>query len=140
MRILLIEDDLSTAESIERILRKADLNTYVTDSGEEGIELAKLYDYDLILLDLSLPDINGYDVLRKLRMSRIDTPILILTGLDGAESKVRGFGAGADDYLMWFQPIAATHSANFSAGVWYCKVLRGRSLSWRAMALSFAWE
>ncbi len=99
MRILLIEDDLSTAESIERILRKADLNTYVTDSGEEGIELAKLYDYDLILLDLSLPDINGYDVLRKLRMSRIDTPILILTGLDGAESKVRGFGAGADDYL-----------------------------------------
>jgi two-component system cell cycle response regulator CtrA len=99
MRILLIEDDLSTAESNERILKKADLNTYVTDSGEEGIDLAKLYDYDLILLDLSLPDINGYDVLRKLRMSRIETPILILTGLDGAESKVRGFGAGADDYL-----------------------------------------
>ena len=82
MRILMIEDDPSTAESIELILRKADLNTYVTDSGEEGIELAKLYDYDLILLDLSLPDIDGYDVLRKLRMSRIATPTLILTGLD----------------------------------------------------------
>ena len=65
MRILLIEDDPSTAESIELMLRKADLNTYVTDSGEEGIELAKLYDYDLIILDLSLPDIDGYEVLRQ---------------------------------------------------------------------------
>jgi len=99
MRILLIEDDPSTAESIELILRKADLNTYVTDSGEEGIELAKLYDYDLILLDLSLPDMDGYDVLRKLRLSRIDTPTLILTGLDGTANKLKGFGAGADDYL-----------------------------------------
>ena len=99
MRILMIEDDPSTAESIELILRKADLNTYVTDSGEEGIELAKLYDYDLILLDLSLPDMDGYDVLRKLRLSRIGTPTLILTGLDGTESKLKGFSAGADDYL-----------------------------------------
>jgi two-component system cell cycle response regulator CtrA len=99
MRVLLIEDDPSTAESIELILRKADLNTYVTDSGEEGIELAKLYDYDLILLDLSLPDMDGYEVLRRLRLSRIETPTLILTGLDGAANKVRGFGAGADDYL-----------------------------------------
>ena len=99
MRILMIEDDPSTAESIELILRKADLNTYVTDSGEEGIELAKLYDYDLILLDLSLPDMDGYDVLRKLRMARIATPTLILTGLDGIDNKIKGFSVGADDYL-----------------------------------------
>ena len=99
MRVLLIEDDPTTAESIELILRKADLNTYVTDSGEEGIELAKLYDYDLILLDLSLPDMDGYDVLRKLRLSRIGTPTLILTGLDGIENKIKGFSVGADDYL-----------------------------------------
>ncbi|HSF94151.1 MAG TPA: response regulator transcription factor [Thermohalobaculum sp.] len=99
MRILLIEDDPSMAESIELILRKADLNTYVTDSGEEGIELAKLYDYDLILLDLSLPDMDGYDVLRKLRLARIGTPTLILTGRDGMANKIKGFGAGADDYL-----------------------------------------
>ena len=99
MRILLIEDDMSTAESIELMLKKADLNTYVTDSGEEGIELAKLYDYDLIILDLSLPDIDGYEVLRKLRLARIETPTLILSGMDGADNKVKGLGCGADDYL-----------------------------------------
>ena len=99
MRILLIEDDSSMAESLERMLEKADLNPYVTDSGEEGIELAKLYDYDLVILDLSLPDMDGYDVLRKLRMARVETPTLILSGRDGAQSKIKGFGVGADDYL-----------------------------------------
>ncbi len=99
MRVLLIEDDPSTADSIELMLRKANLNTYVTDSGEEGIELAKLYDYDLIVLDLSLPDIDGYEVLRKLRMAKIETPTLILSGMDGTENKIKGFGCGADDYL-----------------------------------------
>ncbi len=99
MRILMIEDDPSTADSIELMLRQADLNTYVTDSGEEGLELAKLYDYDLIILDLSLPDMDGYEVLRKLRVGRIETPTLILTGLDGLDNKIKGFGLGADDYL-----------------------------------------
>ncbi len=99
MRVLLIEDDPSTADSIELMLRKANLNTYVTDSGEEGIELAKLYDYDLIVLDISLPDIDGYEVLRKLRMAKIETPTLILSGMDGTENKIKGFGCGADDYL-----------------------------------------
>lgn len=99
MRILLIEDDPSTARSIELMLQKADFNVYVTDSGEEGIELGKLYDYDLIVLDLSLPDIDGYEVLRKLRIGRIETPTLILSGMDGADDKIKGFGVGADDYL-----------------------------------------
>ena len=99
MRILLIEDDPSTAESIELMLKKEDLNTYVTDSGEEGLELSKLYDYDLIVLDLSLPDMDGYDVLRKLRLARVETPTLILSGMDGTENKVKGLGCGADDYL-----------------------------------------
>ncbi len=99
MRILLIEDDPSTAESLELMLRKADLNTYITDSGEEGIELAKLYDYDLIILDLTLPDMDGYDVLRKLRLAKVETPTLILTGREGTENMLRGFGLGADDYL-----------------------------------------
>lgn len=99
MRVLLIEDDPNTAKSIEMMLTHANLNVYSTDMGEEGIDLAKLYDYDLILLDLNLPDINGYEVLRHLRLARITTPILILSGSDDTESKIRGFGFGADDFL-----------------------------------------
>ena len=71
MRVLLVEDDPNTAKSIEMMLTHANLNVYSTDMGEEGIDLAKLYDYDLILLDLNLPDINGYEVLRHLRLARI---------------------------------------------------------------------
>ena len=99
MRILLIEDDPATSKSIELMLGHANFNVYTTDLGEEGINLAKLYDYDLILLDLVLPDINGHVVLRQLRVARIDTPILILSGETDTENKMRGFGSGADDYL-----------------------------------------
>jgi len=99
MRVLLVEDDPTTAKSIELMLVHANLNVYATDTGEEGVELAKLYDYDLMLLDLNLPDMNGHDVLRQLRMARIDTPILILSGEDDTENKLKGFGFGADDYL-----------------------------------------
>lgn len=99
MRVLLVEDDPTTAKSIELMLSHASLNVYTTDLGEEGIDLAKLYDYDLILLDINLPDMNGHEVLRQLRMSRIDTPILILSGDDDTDSKLKGFGFGADDYL-----------------------------------------
>jgi len=99
MRILLVEDDPTTSKSIELMLSHANLNVYTTDLGEEGIDLAKLYDYDLILLDLGLPDMNGHDVLRQLRLARVDTPILILSGADDTENKIKGFGFGADDYL-----------------------------------------
>ena len=99
MRILLVEDDPTTSKSIELMLTHANFNVYATDLGEEGIDLAKLYDYDLILLDLNLPDMNGHEVLRQLRLSRIDTPILILSGDDDTESKLKGFGFGADDYM-----------------------------------------
>jgi two-component system cell cycle response regulator CtrA len=99
MRVLLVEDDPSTAKSIELMLSHANLNVYTTDLGEEGIDLAKLYDYDLILLDINLPDMNGHEVLRQLRLSRIEKPILILSGEDGTESKLKGFGFGADDYM-----------------------------------------
>uniref|UniRef100_UPI004048C0F4 response regulator transcription factor CtrA n=1 Tax=Yoonia sp. TaxID=2212373 RepID=UPI004048C0F4 len=99
MRILLVEDDPTTSKSIELMLTYANLNVYATDLGEEGIDLAKLYDYDLILLDLNLPDMNGHEVLRQLRLSRIDTPILILSGDDDTDAKLKGFGYGADDYM-----------------------------------------
>ena len=75
MRVLLIEDDSATAQSIELMLRSANLNVYTTDLGEEGIDLGKVYDHDIILLDLNLPDMSGFDVLRKLRISKVKTPI-----------------------------------------------------------------
>ncbi len=99
MRILLVEDDPTTSKSIELMLTHANLNVYATDLGEEGIDLAKLYDYDLILLDMNLPDMNGHEVLRQLRIARVETPILILSGADDTESKIKGFGFGADDYM-----------------------------------------
>ena len=99
MRILLVEDDPTTSRSIELMLTHANLNVYCTDLGEEGIDLAKLYDYDLILLDLNLPDMNGHEVLRQLRLARVETPILILSGADDTENKLKGFGFGADDYM-----------------------------------------
>ncbi|MDB6453399.1 response regulator transcription factor CtrA [Falsirhodobacter sp. 20TX0035] len=99
MRILLVEDDPATSRSIELMLTHANLNVYCTDMGEDGIDLAKVYDYDLILLDLNLPDMSGHDVLRQLRLARINTPILILSGSDDTDSKIKGFGFGADDYM-----------------------------------------
>ena len=99
MRVLLIEDDGATAQSIELMLKSANFNIYTTDLGEEGIDLGKIYDYDIILLDLNLPDMSGFDVLRKLRVSKVNTPILILSGLAGIEDKIKGLGFGADDYM-----------------------------------------
>ena len=99
MRVLLIEDDSATAQSIELMLKSESFNVYTTDLGEEGVDLGKLYDYDIILLDLNLPDMHGYDVLKKLRTAKVQTPVLILSGVSEMDSKVRSFGFGADDYV-----------------------------------------
>ncbi|MCR9213033.1 MAG: response regulator transcription factor [Proteobacteria bacterium] len=99
MRVLLIEDDSSMARGIELMLSAEGLNVYTTDLGEEGVDLGKLYDYDIIILDLGLPDMSGYDVLKKLRTAKVTTPILILSGMSEPDDKVKGLGFGADDYL-----------------------------------------
>jgi two-component system, cell cycle response regulator CtrA len=99
MRVLLIEDDSSIAQSIELMLKSESFNVYTTDLGEEGVDLGRLYDYDIILLDLNLPDMSGFEVLRSLRVSKVKTPILILSGLASIEHKVKGLGFGADDYM-----------------------------------------
>jgi len=99
MRVLLIEDDSAMAKSIELMLSGEGFNIYTTDLGEEGLDLGKLYDYDIIVLDLNLPDMHGYDVLKKLRLSKIETPILILSGMAEPDDKVKGLGFGADDYM-----------------------------------------
>ena len=99
MRVLLVEDDPTTSKSIEMMLSSAGMVLDVTDLGEDGLEIGKLYDYDIIVLDLMLPDIDGYEVLRRLRSAKVETPVLILSGLTESEQKVKGLGTGADDYL-----------------------------------------
>ncbi|MDP6805616.1 MAG: response regulator transcription factor [Rhodospirillales bacterium] len=99
MRVLLVEDEPATAKSIEMMLKSAAMVVDSTDLGEDGLEIAKLYDYDIIILDLKLPDIDGMEVLRRMRDARVETPVLILSGLAESERKVKGLGTGADDYL-----------------------------------------
>ena len=99
MRVLLIEDDSATAQSIQLMLTAEKFNVYTTTLGEEGLGLGKLYEYDIIILDLTLPDMSGYDLLRSLRISKVRTPVLVLSGLASIEDKTKGLGLGADDYM-----------------------------------------
>ena len=99
MRVLLVEDDPAVAQSVELMLKSASMVVDTTDLGEDGLEIGKLYDYDIIILDLMLPDMDGLEVLRRLRDARVETPVLILSGLTESEMKVKGLGSGADDYL-----------------------------------------
>ncbi len=99
MRVLLVEDDSATAASISMMLQAEGFVCDTTDLGEDGLEIGKLYDYDIIILDLILPDLDGYEVLRRLRLAKVRTPILILSGLTGLDDKVKGLGFGADDFL-----------------------------------------
>ena len=99
MRILLVDDDSAMAHGISSILSSEGYVCDTTDLGEDGLEIGKLYDYDIIVLDLMLPDMDGYEVLRRLRAARVKTPILILSGLSEPDQKIKGLGFGADDYL-----------------------------------------
>lgn len=99
MRILYIEDDPTTAKSVELMLTHANLNVYHTDMGEEGVDLAMFYDYDMIITDYNLPDINGVEVLRRLRGKHITTPVIALSGHDETDVKLQFFEHGADDFI-----------------------------------------
>jgi two-component system cell cycle response regulator CtrA len=99
MRVLLIEDDRAMSRSVERMLDEASIEHETAGTGELALEYARTYEFDVIMLDLTLPDISGHEVLRQLRQLRINTPVLILSGDAETTSKVTGFGAGADDYV-----------------------------------------
>ncbi|SBW01624.1 Cell cycle response regulator CtrA [uncultured Alphaproteobacteria bacterium] len=99
MRVLLVEDDTAQAQAIELMLRTEAMVVDTTGLGEDGLEIGRLYEYDIIILDLGLPDMDGLDVLRQLRATRVETPVLILSGLDDTDRKIKSLGLGADDYL-----------------------------------------
>lgn len=100
MRVLLIEDDRSSARSAQLMLAADKFNVETATCGEDGLELAQSYDFDVILLDLDLGDMNGLDLLRALRRSGSKTPVVILTGSADVAVKVRAFSGGADDYIV----------------------------------------
>ncbi|MBL28740.1 MAG: DNA-binding response regulator [Rhodospirillaceae bacterium] len=99
MRALLVEDDTVAAKFTLGALNSEGFVCESTELGEEGLELAKLYDFDIIILDLVLPDIDGYEVVRRLRAAKIATPVLILSSLSDTDQKIKGLSFGADDYL-----------------------------------------
>src|SRR4051794_35650308 len=99
MRALLVEDDLTASRGIVAMLKSAAMIVDAVDTGEEALDLARLYDYDVVVLDLALPDMEGYEVVRLLRAAKIEVPVLILSGTGRPQAKVKGFGVGADDYI-----------------------------------------
>jgi two-component system cell cycle response regulator CtrA len=99
MRALVVEDDAAAWRGVELTLRSAQIIADRTDLGEEALELARRYDYDIILLDLKLPDMPGIDVIRRLRAGRIETPVMVLSGSSRPETKTEALRLGADDFL-----------------------------------------
>ncbi|MDO5148611.1 MAG: response regulator transcription factor [Oscillospiraceae bacterium] len=99
MRILIIEDEVALADALQQIMQK---NKYLTDAchdGVSGLDCAMTGIYDVIILDINLPKMNGFDVLRALRINKISTPVLLLTAKDEISDKVTGLDIGADDYM-----------------------------------------
>ncbi len=99
MRVLLVEDDLAAARGVALMLKSSGTVVDQADTGEEALELVRHYDYDIVILDLMLPDMEGYEVVRRMRAARQETPILILSGLSRPQAKVKGLAMGADDFI-----------------------------------------
>jgi two-component system cell cycle response regulator CtrA len=99
MRFLLVEDDLLLTRGLVMMLKGDNHVVDTTDTGEEALELVRHYEYDAVILDLMLPDMEGYEVVRKMRAARLDTPVVILSGLSRPAAKVKGFALGADDFI-----------------------------------------
>lgn len=100
MRVLQVEDDFADARAVEQMLRSDGHRCETTPLGEEAVQMAASNDYDVVLLDVMLPDIDGYDVVRRLRAAGVDTPIVIQTGLIGRDEAENGPAFGSEDYLI----------------------------------------
>ena len=100
MRVLIVEDDHRLAASLRRSLMESRMAVDIAHNGEDGLEAARTTPYDVIVLDLMLPRLDGLEVTRRLREEKVETPILMLTARDGVDDRVSGLEAGADDYLV----------------------------------------
>lgn len=98
-RLLLVEDDRLLSDSLSRALEASGFTVYVTAYGEDALDLSRAYRFDVVVLDLSLPDMAGLQVLQQLHQARPDTPVIILSGETDVEAKVENFLEGADDYV-----------------------------------------
>jgi two-component system cell cycle response regulator CtrA len=99
VRVLLVEDDLAAARGVVLMLKSSGTVVDQADTGEEALELVRHYDYDIVILDLILPDMEGYEVVRRMRAARVETPVLVLSGLSRPQAKVKALAIGADDYM-----------------------------------------
>lgn len=99
MKVLVVEDDLTVGGFVKRGLEEQRMNVDLVDDGLQGLERGSRGEYDVIVLDLRLPGMNGVEVLRTLRDRGIDTPVLVLTAQDAVDSKVQALRTGADDYV-----------------------------------------
>lgn len=99
MKLLIIEDDKYLSETIKETTQDMFVTEQAYD-GEEGLYLAEQNIFDCIILDIMMPNMNGYEVLQELRKKEIHTPVIILTAKDGMDDKIHGFKVGADDYLV----------------------------------------
>jgi two-component system, cell cycle response regulator CtrA len=99
MRVLLVEDDAVTSANLKIMLRKENIICDTTELGGDGLEFSRLHNYDVILFDLMLPNIDGYEILQRVRAARVRTPILILSSLPALDHKLTDLGFGAEDFL-----------------------------------------
>lgn len=99
MRVLLVEPDKVMAQTIDIMLKSEGFNVYTTDLGDEALDLGRLYDYDIILMELDLPDVSGFSVLSSLRRGKVHAPVMIVSSDKGADNIVRCLNAGADEYV-----------------------------------------
>jgi two-component system cell cycle response regulator CtrA len=99
MRILLIAPDTAETKFVEMVCASAEFSTYTSHHSDESLDLAMRYDYDIIILDFDFPDKAAYDVLKKIRMNKVTTPVIVVSGWVTVDDKVRCLDLGADDYL-----------------------------------------
>jgi two-component system cell cycle response regulator CtrA len=99
MRALLVEDEPTVLHSVAGMLRSEKIVVDTAEAGEEALELLRHYEYDILVLDVLLPDMDGFDVVRRMRAARIDVPVLLLSSLGRPQARVKGFALGADDFV-----------------------------------------